>query len=1199
MDSLECNKAPSRLVIRQCKQNSQAIYYLLLLQRRNVIATVDYWHILQPARNCQLDLVPLSLSIINATDTMNNALLDDNSMSSWTMATENGTSLLINDKLQVHETTDLLNTPFPPRKLKLGTVPDSGTVPLWLYDTFGASPSPGGRETPKTYRHSLSGQRREESPALTPTNDLGETVNQSPQSETLVEVNPVKKVYCSSSEHNVEPCIKILSSMRLVKSVKGRWPPKIRPKGWLQSVSDDVNSDGIDSLPLSQSRAFHVTPSVPTKEILEAFETGSIHQSSPSASLLRKGSLRQIIECERSILESINPVKNRIHELEPPSPRSSFHSASPAFALASACSDRSPSVPPLSEKAKPTTKPTYPQTELLRASYKIQYLGGKGREWEDGLVDPSFPAMVQRAPEDYRFDTNASGDMSLVIPGALRGPDNSDGRFDVSHGGNDDTPLCCYPRGHDHRFKPSDEQSAPPDFRMPYRSHLDTFLPSARPQDGPCSKIGCPPIPQRSTDGDDMDYIPTVWQTLVSYSMDGDQRKRKWRLKRVWEPAQDEMLVLNHDEPDYLVDEADLDKALHALLGVPEHVYCPSSERVHWHHNQTTSGSTASLSLSQGTFHTESHTTISTMSTSDLSSSDRRTQGRGRQWHEISSDSAPLMKDCCWRIQRVWDKDGIVVQVEAERSLNEASLLRCFGYDQSTPMSNGASDFSREGLEPHDESGEDHTDRDCDSESCSVVTDFSNSFDDGSFIEDGPLDDDEFFASLDSVDLDSRKRKSPRSLKMVRRKLGKVESMINDIRKDMGTKAAKNKLYRRLQEKCVEYLNELSEHLAEFEDDESQGLGPGLEDKVLDEIPLELSKASSDEVDDDDDIGISIHHSKDDDDGDFDQGSSQSSDSPCCHRDPVVVRRKLHKTEWLINRMVADSGDKARATKLYGRLHERRTGYLNELGLEYEPISLPSECQMHNDPSQDDAYDFTDLSFTSSLHSLLENMERLDVIQEEESNSCSDASVGCMEDERRDHAMLRRKKRKVEKEMRKIVAEKGTAAKTRSKLYKRYQAKLYQYCCELGESPETMEPSLSEKESSPTLTVFNAGISKLQDRVASAIGIVESTLLFDEGNTSNQVPEEEAQKNDPMSPSPLTIASPLSTRLNHHSPSAMHVPLSSPEKIKLSPLDFVSAGAWTSPLVSNDRNRKKASISGSNCSANPQMRIHSLCSVYL
>ena len=81
-------------------------------------------------------------------------------------------------------------------------------------------------------------------------------------------------------------------------------------------------------------------------------------------------------------------------------------------------------------------------------------------------------------------------------------------------------------------------------------------------------------------------------------------------------------------------------------------------------------------------------------------------------------------------------------------------------------------------------------------------------------------------------------------------------------------------------------------------------------------------------------------------------------------------------------RMLEREGDGARTRKLFIRLDEKRAGYLSELGLDYTTLRFESP----NIPIQYDNYtsDMDDFISTGSMHSLLDRLGGLDVIQEED-----------------------------------------------------------------------------------------------------------------------------------------------------------------------------------------------------------------------
>jgi hypothetical protein len=1150
----------------------------------------------------------------------------------------------------------------PRRKLRTDNVADSGAVPLWFQYTLpGSLTSPiGVSPTTKSYKHSLSGERRgsgdhgagagsgQNSPTKLPKNhtneeDRTETDTKlktlspktslalvssvvdsstpplsstegkpaSMEKQTVTEISSsttnspavstprpktrkrgrtsqlaaafLKKAE-KSLEQDLRRCMKRVPSMQVVRSVKERWPPKTKATGsWLSSSgSDDDDDNKTNNLPLSQSRASHIKPSVPTKEILEKFESGSVHRSTSSSP-----PLSSINEDETSPDTTIPAVKKSNPVVDGlPIPDAELEAASST--PASTYQQKTPLPPPPTASPKLTSSSR--TQALTRSSYKIQYVGGRSRPWNEGLnVDSSSPTIAHRRPDDdRRFDTDAAADVSLVIPRASHGLESSDRRFDTTQSDKDGAPLCFYPAGHDHRFDAIDT--------------ADKIVPSIRPHDGHFPDDVPPAMPRRSSgpvDDIDYEYIPTVWQTRISGSNNDDPRKRKWRLKRVWESAKDLTIIVNQNEPDYVVDEEDLEKALQTLLGVPdpisfENTLGPANDNTsRMPHNQPPATDNLSASLSRSN-HTGSQTTMSSITASDLSSGEGGEGGRrnhhraerGRQWHEHSRDRTPVMKDCCWRVQRVWDQNGVVIKTEAEQSMNGPSLMESLINDKSIPMDSLVWDFSARELVPSDQYDQYNPSKVDEPMMMSSLTEFvgsaysewstvlndagdnevkqatngeianeeesaslqpldkdkehsrdSISSDDASYIDDGSLDDGEFTASLGSFEnptgdndndesndigngeltvslgsFELERQSNSSRFSDLRKKLRKVEDDIKDMRNKKMAPGKKKKLYKELQDKCMHYLNELSEHLSEFEDQESHGPENNSAFQLLDEIPPELRAKPQavlenqendydEDGDDDCDSRISIPNDfddNDDDDDDDDDLSGNSGKSGSNHRDPKIVKRKLHKTERLIGRMVEKDGEKARTKKLYGRLHEKRAKYLQELGLEYEPLNFePSGYQMESVQCHGDEDDLTDVSFSASMHSLLDCMGRLGVIEEEDDGSCGGRSVPFMVEESRSHAILRRKKRKVERKMRQILADRGPKAKKKSKLFRRYEAKLFQYCYELGESPRSFDDiGVQVEEKSPSsLSPLNNSLTKLRERVASALDVMESSLL--------------------------------------------------------------------------------------------------------
>ncbi|KAL3911183.1 MAG: hypothetical protein SGILL_007383, partial [Bacillariaceae sp.] len=245
-------------------------------------------------------------------------------------------------------------------------------------------------------------------------------------------------------------------------------------------------------------------------------------------------------------------------------------------------------------------------------------------------------------------------------------------------------------------------------------------------------------------------------------------------------------------------------------------------------------------------------------------------------------------------------------------------------------------------------------------------------------------------------------------------------------------------------------------------------------------------------------------------------------------------------TERLMMRMVAKEGEVAKTAKLYRRLDEKRAGYIEEMGVKFYPLDHSTASL--DDRTDPDVYSFSGLSVTTSLHSMLGNLQSLDVIEEDENSTSSN------DEERRDPFLLKRKIRKVERKQEQIVAQKGKKGKSK-KLYKRLEEKRIQYKKELeGTSPGKAAHSPSKARKT------------LRRRVEQAISLMQTTL------------EETGEANDDQA---LKASS-----SEQQSPSAE----------KTSTLACQHVGKWSSPL-------NRSSHTGA--SDELKMTIHSLESVYL
>jgi hypothetical protein len=504
-------------------------------------------------------------------------------------------------------------------------------------------------------------------------------------------------------------------------------------------------------------------------------------------------------------------------------------------------------------------------------------------------------------------------------------------------------------------------------------------------------------------------YIPTVWQTRVSEGVNGDLTKRKWRLKRVWESCKDKSKVIDNDELEYLVDELELEDALISLLGVPNRKAEDLESR------------------------------LAAMFLSDLADS---------RWEVASGgDKAPAMKP--WRIQRVWEREGEIFQIDDEQSLDASGLLEVFTKDNSMPADSLVMDYLREESDLKETThSTDSTDETEASDMVSITSRISDD-DTASYLEDG-LDEDELLASLGLLGFDDSEQQISGTTSIVQEELRVVDNLIRDIIQEGGSNAKKERLKMWLQEICDQYLGEMSGHRSQFDSFSMPRT-----------IPSALFEMSG-----------GLEHRSD--------GPEETAGKDYRHRrrDPAIVLRKLRKAERLMSRMIVSKGEHAKTRKLYRRLDEKRTGYLQELGVEFRPLEYNNSKFHSSERIELDGH-------SSSLHSLLDNLQCLNNIIEDDSKSqCS------MGEERRCKSLLRRKIHKVEKMMQKILKEKGEKGKSR-KLYIRLERKLAQYRAEL----ENQLPKLSKNEDADHYPILkNQKWDLLKTRIQSAFDIVKATL---------------------------------------------------------------------------------------------------------
>ncbi|KAL3922167.1 MAG: hypothetical protein SGILL_002352 [Bacillariaceae sp.] len=903
---------------------------------------------------------------------------------------------------------------------------------MWLNDTLGGTASDSTFRTPtgssKTYRHSLSGERKLHlSPPLgksdhTVDGTAPPKTPRTPRAKTSALADAFLKKIGNTPEQAAKRKVPKAPVMKRIKPLKDRWPPQTKSEEEWAADNEDVDAShqvAIEIAPLLDTfetgKQFRQTTGLSPKAIKEAASNRAKEES-----MLHNGSVKKRQASFESIDEKKKPLIEQRRSQDDPfvDGRPAYDDLPSVASSARAKQRKSRRLRHRYDDDDDDDSTLSSHQEAFRSSYKIQYLGE--RQWDIGRGDASaLPPLVQRFAEPENMDSVGcvSYDSSLCP--------SKQGRFNASN--SRDRPLSR----RDRRF----ESSATLDCAPADRQLTDRRFDAA-------SSAALPPIPARSRDPS---YIPTVWQT---------RENKKWRLKRVWEHKQDKSVVVDEDEPEYLVDESDLESALNSLLGVPSKIYLDSFK-----------------SFDQDTVITSSASSFSELEACDF------VQNR---WGGSDGNKDPSLKQP-WRIQRVWDRDGEICHVEDERSVDDMELLDAFNDD------------------------------DPDNDSFFSADDYSAS----SFNED------EFLASLDVLSTDGDQTEGSRDLDLIRRKIQKVEKWIGKLAAEEGGDVEKRqKMLQQLQKKCVQYLNELSRNLAKINDEHG-------------DMPACLPRKVSVEVTDLDETEHDESSSNDEED----------TDSKCSkdQRDAMLVAKKLQKTENLMHRMITDKTSGSKDEKLFHRLEEKRSGYIEEMGLDFYPLEITDRM----DPDANSCSDLT--VTTSSMHSEQADTKFLDMILEDEN------SKHAVEEELRDPILLKRKIRKVEKEQQKILALKGKKKSKSDKLFRRLEEKRVQYRKELeGVSPIKAARSPSRARRS------------LRRRVEQAIEMMEVTI--------EETGEEES--NEVTGVSPLT-------------PSASSV------ADKESNLACQHVGKWSSPL--NHSSRNASSTEGEDL----KMTIHSLESVYM
>ncbi|KAG7368371.1 hypothetical protein IV203_031114 [Nitzschia inconspicua] len=821
------------------------------------------------------------------------------------------------------------------RNLKIDSVPDCGMLPLWLNDTLISNSSFEGLTTlnsTKTFRHKLSGEDKLQlqnssesegkelndvsiSPARCDKDGVTRTPRTKPSALADAFLEKVQQTLDQGIRHS-----KNIPSLRIVKSVKGRWPPQSRRPTL-------ATSDKTQAQKNSPTTVLDINSTVSTKELTMAFENGNFCQTTD----LSPKAIKEIASNrakEESLLSPVS-VKQRQRSFETSTPFQNLCDRSNRLCRSDHASTRNQrnvalSTPLLEDFDDDSTLSSHiAESGSLRSSYKIQYLGV--RDWGSGAVDYGFPSAVRRcleAPEGFSEDARASDSREWL---------SSQGRFDAptSDGG---LPLCYFFEDHDRRF----ENSATADYTAGGVPTTDRRFDGAS-----ASTESMPHLPNRSRDI----YIPTVWQTRVSHSVDGNLA-RKWRVKRVWEHSQIKSIVIDDDETDFVVDESDLESALNSLLGIPDRIYIDGNR-----------------SFDLNSIITSSESNMSEFSGPELAQN---------RWDGSGGNNDPLLKKP-WRIQRVWDRAGEICWVDDGKNVDGASLLEVFSNDENVPndrlVTHGPEGILADPIKrmlkkdekddcvENDEDDVRLEDDDCSSDDGSNASETSGgSF--VSFVEDSSLDLEELEEGLDQTSSNQVEIKSVRNLRVLRRKLGKVEKWIQELQGAKGDRTKERKLFLRLQQKCVQYLGEISTRMEE-EDQERRHL---VGNRSSFHLPGGISSGSQ-RTESNSNISNGDPHS---DVGELEttplsdtsmhsmvgnlknldvilEDDNSATFSRAKQRDPELIHRKIRKVKREMQKIVAKKGEKGKSRKLYRKLEEKMTLYQRELNADSTASDLGLE----------------------------------------------------------------------------------------------------------------------------------------------------------------------------------------------------------------------------------------------------------------
>lgn len=811
--------------------------------------------------------------------------------------------------------------PSLPGKLK-NSYKDNGSIPSYLAsfeDAFVDKPT-----VTKTFRHDLSGkgrparttvdQKEQESSTekqLEPEIDYSTQVelSQSQRSDSTPSLGDVFLEKAQQKQHyssKPQPALKSKGTlMATVKSSKERWPP---------NISKSLNLKK-SHLPREQTR--------PDRTETNEHEGRTRKTKATTASSRNKSgeSKEKIVELHRKNERERqkDSLSTKMHEIsESPSTDDNLSQSSDENDMQSQ--------PPYDDDDSTISSIGISD---LRPSYKVCYFGPgalkRGREWEDGLVDASFPSL----PVSRRYDDDPLG---------------LDARFDSSG------HKCDPPKAPNKRRFASDENiqrdSMP---ELPMKDRFDSLggsgdhsLPGVPSNDRRFDKgrsSGAPHKPGRQGSI----ILPAVWQTRISEQDDSaglDTPDRKWRLKRVWE-MDDE--VVDDSEPDYVVTEPHLKQALTALLCAE-----PSSGE------------------------------------DDEEAAPPTNFGSSRE----SSAKSSIKQDKYWKMQKVWERRGEVVAIDDAESLAGEAMIQIFESDKHETRDSLVLEYTEESKSPTDEETSHDRDKGCipsttDDDSLGIedlddgegsLRSLEESFHDPESLEQKLiLVEQEINDAMSNTSNATLTRKTVQRLQqkismcmekmeqaelrryngsgiglsnsfaslgepneegslsspfdgsrdegLIRRKLRKTEKMIATLCEEKGEDVKKEKKYRSLLKKRDQYTQELAEISSEFGHSSIISHSSLLYDLEMDIIEEE-----------EEEIGIGYADLRGENEDSMDMGHSHGNESSGdLSRDKELLMRKLRKVEKALLRMQQEQGPDVVTTKKYRQLNEKKEQYQNEL----------------------------------------------------------------------------------------------------------------------------------------------------------------------------------------------------------------------------------------------------------------------------